>query len=403
MTRNRIFTAIVLGILSESGSMHAAVPMTSIEYRSRHSAEVNAECDRRKAEWLEFYTHLHRNPELSLQEKESARLVTDRLRAAGFQVTTNVGGHGVVGVLANGPGPVVLIRGDMDALPVTEETGLPYRSEVKAAGSDGNPVGVMHACGHDIHQTCLIGAAQVLTELKKHWRGTVVAVAQPAEEIGVGALAMIKDGLFERFPKPDVCLSLHVAADQPAGEIGYTPGWAAANVDSVDITIHGRGGHGSRPESTIDPIVAAAHVITALQTIVSRRVPPGEPAVVTVGSIHAGSKHNIIPDQAALQLTVRSYTEETRRLLLDAIREVTTSTCKAHGCERDPDVRMRDGEFTPAGYNDPELTEAAGAGFPEIIRSGPCREAEATHGRRGFRPLPQATQRSGVYVLARQR
>ena len=309
--------------------------------------------------WLAFYTDLHTHPELSLHEERSAGKIADGLRAKGYEVTTGVGGHGVVGVLKNGDGPTVLIRGDMDALPVAEETGLTYQSTVKVTKPDGQIVGVMHACGHDVHQTVLVATAGVLADTRDKWRGTLVMIAQPAEEIGTGALAMIRDGLFERFPRPDYCLALHVADDLPTGDIGYTSGWALANVDSVDITIYGRGGHGSRPSQAIDPIVAAAHVIVALQTIVSRRVPAIEPAVVTVGSIHAGAKHNIIPNDAKLLLTVRSYTEDTRRILLDGIRDVTVNTCRAMGCTRDPDVIIRYDEFTPATYNDPALTAAA--------------------------------------------
>jgi len=305
-----------------------------------------------------FCKDLHAHPELSLQEKESAGKVARFLEACGYATTRNVGGYGVVGVLANGPGPTVLIRGDMDALPVTEETDLPYRSRVRVPGPDGRPVGVMHACGHDIHQTYLVGTAQLLAELRDSWSGTVVAIAQPAEEIGQGARMMIDAGLFERFPRPDYCLGLHVAGDQPAGEIGYTSGWAMANVDSVDITIYGRGGHGSRPSQTVDPVVTAAQVVVALQTVVSRRLDPIQPGVITVGSIHAGSKHNIIPDEAKLQLTVRSYTDETRKVLLDGIREITIHTCRAMGCPRAPEVVVRDDQFTPAGYNDPALTAA---------------------------------------------
>ena len=257
------------------------------------------------------------------------------------------------------------MRGEMDALPGTEETGLPYRSQVKAPGPDGRLVGVMHACGHDIHQTCLVGTAKVLAKLSDSWSGTLVMIAQPAEELGLGARMMIEDGLFERFPRPDYCLSLHVSGDLPTGRIGYTSGWAMANVDSVDITIYGRGGHGSRPNQTVDPVVTAAHVIVALQTIVSRRIDPIEPGVVTVGSVHAGSKHNIISDEAKLQVTVRSYTDQTRKILLDGIREITLHICEAMGCPRPPDVVVRDDEFTPAAYNDPALTMA----LVEVMRS----------------------------------
>jgi hippurate hydrolase len=318
--------------------------------------------------WLQLYRELHQYPELSLHESESAGRIASRLEAAGFEVTRGVGGHGVVGMLKNGDGPTILVRGDMDALPITEQTELPYRSQVTVIDPEtGLPGGVMHACGHDVHQTCLVGTAEALAKTGANWRGTVVVIAQPAEEIGRGARAMIEDGLFERFPKPDFCLALHVSADFPAGMISYTPGWASANVDSVDIVIHGRGGHGSRPHQTIDPVVAAAHVIVALQTIVARRIDPIEPGVISVGSVHAGSKHNIIADTATLQITVRSYTDETRKALLNGIRDVAVHTCRAMGCRRDPDVTLREDEFTPAGYNDPELTEACAKLFAGLL------------------------------------
>jgi len=336
-------------------------------HRAALAPLVERETEARLAEWVVYYKELHTSPELSLHETESARKLAARLRELGYDVTTGIGGNGLAGVLRNGAGPTVLIRGDMDALPVVEETGLPYASTVKAAGPDGVEVGVMHACGHDVHQTTLIGTATVLAQLKDRWRGTVVALGQPAEEIGKGARMMIADGLFERVPRPDYCVALHVASDAPAGVIAYAPGWALANVDSVDITIHGRGGHGSRPNETIDPVVAAAQVVLALQTIVSRRVDPREPAVVTVGSIHSGSKHNIISNEARLQLTVRSYGDETRRLLLDGIREITTHTCRAMGCERDPDIRAREDEFTPATYNDPQLAALAADVLRQVV------------------------------------
>ena len=357
-----LITVVVVTMPAPSGG----APIRAA-YREDLARVVDKQVEQHLAGWLEFYEDLHKHPELSLQEKESARKIAHRLEALGYRVTANVGGYGVVGVLANGDGPTVLFRGDMDALPIREETGLPYRSEVEVVNKNGRPVGVMHACGHDVHQTCLVATAQVLAHTRDHWRGTVVVIAQPAEELGKGALMMIQDGLFERFPRPDYCLALHVAGDQPVGTIGYTSGWALANVDSVDITIHGRGGHGSRPNQTIDPVIAAAHVIVALQTIVSRRVDPIEPAVITVGSVHAGSKHNIISNEAKLQITVRSYTDETRRVLLDGIRQVTVNTCRALGSERDPDVMIREDEFTPATFNDPGLTAAVAEVFKQVI------------------------------------
>lgn len=336
-------------------------------FRADLAPQVDQQVQSRLGDLLAYYKDLHTHPELSLQEVESSRKMADRLRAAGYDVTTEVGGHGVVGLLKNGDGPTVLIRSDLDALPIVEQTGAPYASHVTVKQDDGHVVGVMHACGHDIHQTCLVGTAEVLAALKDQWRGTVMIIAQPAEEIGVGARAMIEDGLFTRFGKPDFCLAQHVNSSMPAGTLGYVPGWALANVDSVDITVFGRGGHGSRPNEAVDPVVAASQIVVSLQTIVSRRLDPKEPGVITVGSLHAGSKHNIIPDEAKMQITVRSYSDAARKVLLDGIREVTVNTARAMGCERDPIVHVREEEYTPATYNDPALTMAAGAVFADVV------------------------------------
>jgi hippurate hydrolase len=325
-------------------------------------AQVDAWVEERLPELVTTYRQLHARPELSLEEKQTAALVARTLSKAGYEVQRDIGGTGVVGVLANGPGPTVLIRGDMDALPVIEQTGLPYASRVSRTQPDGSTVGVMHACGHDVHVTSLLGTARLMADLRKRWSGTVVILAQPAEEIGRGAQMMIDDGLFEKIPLPDEAIALHVDGSLPAGQIGYVSGWAAANVDSVDITIHGRGGHGARPHETVDPIVTAAHLVVALQTIVSRRVNPTDPAVVTVGSIHGGSKNNVIPDEVKLQLTVRSYSDEVRELLLGSIRQLANDICQAFQCPQPPDVTVKD-EYTPAMYNDPALTAAAAALF----------------------------------------
>jgi hippurate hydrolase len=306
----------------------------------------------------DLYRHFHTHPELSLKEAQSAARIAAELESLGFAVTRGIGGHGVVAVMERGGGPTVMLRGDMDALPVEEQTGLPYASRVVAEDHLGNTVPVMHACGHDVHMTALVGVARRLAAMKDRWRGTLLLIAQPAEELGMGAKAMLEDGLFERFPRPDYALALHTAADLPAGHIGYAPGWAYANVDSVDILVKGRGGHGSRPESTKDPVVLAAYIVTALQTLVSREVPPGAPAVVTVGSIHGGTKHNIIPDEVRLQLTVRSFTDEVRAQLLEGIERIAVGQARSAGLPEElwPKVTLSD-EFTPSGYNDPGLTE----------------------------------------------
>ena len=307
---------------------------------------------------FELYKHLHSHPELSFQETQSAARVADELRKAGCEVTAGVGKGGVVGLLRNGSGPTLLLRADMDALPVKEQTGLPYASAVMGKDPQGKDVPVMHACGHDIHMTWLVGAARVLGQIKDQWQGTLVFIGQPAEEAVGGALSMLNDGLYKRFPHPDFCFALHDDAELAAGSVGYAPGFSGANVDSVDITVHGVGGHGAYPHKTKDPVVLAAEIILALQTIVSREVQPGEPVVVTVGSIHGGTRHNIIPDEVRLQLTVRSYQEEARQQTLAAIKRIVRGQALAAGIPEDrlPEVKATD-EITPALYNDPKLTD----------------------------------------------
>lgn len=304
-----------------------------------------------------IYRDLHANPELSFQETRSAGILAAEARKLGFEVTTGVGKTGVVAVMKNGPGPVLLIRADMDALPVTEQTGLPYASKAKGRTVDGVDSGVMHACGHDVHMTAWIGVARRLAAMKQGWSGTLVMIGQPAEELGLGARAMLDDGLFKRFPKPDTALALHDSADLPAGMVGYVEGYAMANVDSVDLTVRGVGGHGAYPHRTRDPIVLAARIVTALQTLVSREIAPTETGVVTVGSFIGGSKHNIIPDEAKLQITVRSYTPEVRKTLLDGIARIARGEAIAAGVPEDrmPVVTLRD-DFVPATLNTEPLT-----------------------------------------------
>jgi hippurate hydrolase len=291
-----------------------------------------------------LYRHLHSNPELSLKEEKTSARLAEELEKIGLKVTRRIGGYGIVALLENGKGPVVLVRADMDALPVTERTGVPYASRVP---------GVAHACGHDVHMTCLVGTAHLLHEIRDRWGGTLVFIAQPAEEKGHGAQAMLEDGLFSRFPRPDYALALHVDSQLATGKIGYRSGYAFANVDSVDITIQGRGGHGAYPHLAVDPIVIASEVVLALQTIVSRVVKAYEPVVVTVGSFHSGTKHNIIPDQAKLELTVRSSGDEVRNEILEAIRRIATEIARAHRAPQDPEVKVT--ESIPSTYNDPQL------------------------------------------------
>lgn len=316
-----------------------------------------------------LYKQLHAHPELSYQEQQTAARIARELEAAGFEVTTGVGGTGVVGVMKNGPGKTVLVRTDLDALPVEEKTELAYASRVRAKDPSGNEVGVMHACGHDMHMTSFAGTARTLARLKDHWSGTLIMIGQPAEERGGGAKAMLEDGLFSRFPKPDFCLALHAHAGLEAGKIGYRPEYALANVDSVDITVRGVGGHGAWPHKTRDPVVIASQVVLALQTIVSREISPLDSAVVTVGSIHGGTKHNIISDQVHLQLTVRSYSEEVRRKILEAIRRITVYTARAAGVPEDrlPIVQVDESEFTPATYNTPALVDRLVPGWKRLL------------------------------------
>ena len=303
-----------------------------------------------------LYQHLHSHPELSHLETQTARLMARHFRQLGMRVTTGVGGTGVVGVLKNGAGPTLMLRADMDALPVLEQTGLAHASRVRMVNREGVEQPVMHACGHDIHMTVLIGALRELIAQRQDWSGTLMAIAQPAEEVGQGARRMLADGLFKRFPRPDYNLALHVSADMATGTIGLTPGYALANVDSVDIIVKGVGGHGAYPHRTRDPVVLAAQIVLALQTITSREISPLDPAVVTVGSLHAGHKHNVISDRAHLQLTVRSYSSDTREQILNAIRRIADGQARSAGLPEDrlPEIVVKD-EYTPAAYNHPEL------------------------------------------------
>ena len=309
-----------------------------------------------------FYEDLHRNPELGYQETRTAAKLAEKLRALGYEVTTGVGKTGVVAVLKNGKGPTVLLRADMDALPLEEKTGLPYASVATARDDSGETVKVMHACGHDLHVTTLVGAAALLVNLKNEWRGTLILVGQPAEEGGGGASAMLKDGLLERAGRPDFVLALHDVPFLPAGSLGVTGGYSHANSDRVDITVYGKGGHGSAPHQTVDPIVIAARIVVALQTIVSREMDPREPAVVTVGAIRGGTTYNIIPDETTLKLTVRTYKSEARERVLSAIARIAKAEAAAAGAPKEPLVAVQPGGYQ-SGYNDPELARRVTAAF----------------------------------------
>lgn len=325
----------------------------------------------------DLYKYFHANPELSFREEKSSKRIAKELKALGFEITENIGrdwtrakaradagevfkgvdGYGLAAVMENGEGPVVLIRGDMDALPLEEKTDVPYASKVVSADYLGQEAPVMHACGHDVHMASIVGAARQLVAMKDQWSGTLVMVAQPGEELGVGALAMIEDGLFEKIPVPDYNIALHVTGSAPAGSVTYSPGYALAAVDSVDIMVRGVGGHGAYPHLAKDPVLIGSRIITALQSIVAREVNPLDAGVITVGSFQAGYKHNIIPDEAHLKLTVRSYKEEVREQLLDGIKRTARAQAISAGLPEDlyPEVRIEEDNLI-ATYNDPKLS-----------------------------------------------
>ncbi|MFJ3305936.1 amidohydrolase [Streptomyces sp. NPDC086549] len=306
----------------------------------------------------DFYRDLHRHPELSLREHRTAGKLAGRLRAAGFETAEGIGGTGVAGLLRNGDGPVVLLRADMDALPVREETGLPYASRTD---------GVMHACGHDLHVTWLAGAAAALAAGRETWSGTLLLVGQPAEETGQGAAHMVADGLYERFPRPDVLLGQH-ATPGPAGLYPHAPGLIMSAATDVDIVVHGRGGHGSRPESTVDPVVTAAFLVTRLQTVVSRELAAGESAVLTVGRIEAGTRHNIIPSEARIALNLRTQSDEVRERMLAAIRRIARGECLSAGCPREPEVTV--GHTFPVTVNDADTDRRVAGVHGEVFGEG---------------------------------
>lgn len=357
----------------------------------RSQQAVDPMIDQQIGSLLSTYKTLHAAPELSHYEEKTSAFFAKELRALGYTVTERVGkytkpewtSYGVVAILRNGAGPTVMIRTDLDALPVEEKTGLPYASTVRMKNDAGQEVPVMHACGHDLHVTAMLGTAKILSQLKDQWHGTLIIIGQPAEEIAGGARAMLADGLYTRFPKPDFALALHDAADQEAGKVNVTPGYSMASSTSIDIKIRGIGGHGSRPDGAKDPIVLAAQVILGLQTVVSRDNSPLDPAVITVGSIHGGTKHNIIPDEVDLQVTVRAFREEARKKLLAGIERVTKGTAIAAGIPASlaPSVTLQT-EFTPSVYNDPALTErisvalAKAIGKENVVPSQPMMASE---------------------------
>ncbi|MDO7833916.1 amidohydrolase [Sphingobium sp. HBC34] len=350
-------TAVLAAVSLSSIASAQTAPATPVPQPSGQSA-IGAAIARDMDGLMTLYRDLHASPELSLQEVNTAAKLAKRLKALKFDVTEKVGGTGVVAVMKNGSGPTLLIRADMDGLPVVEQTGLDFASKVRTRTPEGVETGVMHACGHDTHMTAFIATAKLLAARKDQWKGTLVMILQPAEEVGKGARDMLEDGLYTRFPRPTHAIAFHDAANLTAGVIGYTPGYALANVDSVDILVKGVGGHGAYPQTTKDPIVLGARIVTTLQTLISREQEPQDPAVVTVGSFQAGAKHNIIPDEAKLLLTVRSYSDETRARLIEGIRRVARGEAMAAGVPEDrmPVVSVKD-EFTPSTYNPPAFAE----------------------------------------------
>jgi len=342
----------------------AAGAQTTATNNSSLTAEVNSVYPQVQT----LYVDLHQHPELSSHEVNTAAKLAAQLRALGYDVTEHVGGTGVVALLRNGAGPTVMLRTELDALPVEEKTGLPYASTVHTKDGAGHDVPVMHACGHDIHMAALVGTAEIMARTKDQWHGTLMLIGQPAEETVSGAKVMLADGLFTRFPKPDVGVAVHTTNNLPAGKVGIAPEYALSNADTVNITIYGRGGHGARPETTVDPIVIAARTILGLQTIVSREIKPGDPAVITVGYIQGGTKNNIIPDEVHLGLTVRSFTPGVRKHLLLAIQRVVKAEAEAADAPKPPLVQVT--ESTDALYNDPKLADRLGRALSQALGAG---------------------------------
>ncbi|MGH9239597.1 MAG: amidohydrolase [Vicinamibacterales bacterium] len=339
-----------------------------------------------------LYIDLHQHPELAFQEVQTAAKLAARVRALGFDVVTGVGKTGIVAVMKNGPGPTVMLRTELDALPVAEKTGLPFASTVVAKNAAGEMIPVMHACGHDLHMAAWVGTARVMAEHRDRWRGTLVLVGQPAEEGGAGAKAMLSDGLFTRFPRPEFALSLHDDDTMPAGTIGYRPGLFRAMSDNVSIVVHGRGGHAAMPHNTVDPVILASRIVIALQTIVSRENNPIDPVVITVGSIHGGTQGNIIPDEVRLQLSVRTFTAEVRSRTLAALRRVVRAEAAAAAAPREPQVIVTPSSEAPV-INDSQLTLRLAnrlkqvLGEANVVEMPPKMTAEdfAEYGRAGVR------------------
>ena len=347
-----------------------------------HADDRKAQVDAIYADVEKLYIDLHRNPELAFHEKRTAATLAARVKALGFTVTTGVGGTGIVAILKNGAGPVVMLRTELDALPIEEKTGLAFASTVKTKTDAGDTVSVSHMCGHDLHMAAWDGTAALMVKNRERWHGTLILVGQPAEEVVGGATAMIRDGLFTRFPKPDFALGMHDEASLAAGVIGFHAGYFRAASTGLAMTVFGTGGHGAYPQTAIDPVVISARIILALQTIVSREVAPGEPAVVTVGSIHGGTASNIIPEQVKLEITVRSLTPELHKRLLTAIAREAKGEAQAANAPREPLIETK--SHTDAVYNDPELTKRVVAAASAVLGNGRVVEMPAQMGGEDF-------------------
>jgi hippurate hydrolase len=361
MTRS--FAAFVLGMVLLAPRAHAQSTNPALSGLDELYPKLDA-----------LYLDLHKNPELSMREQKTSARLAGELRSLGYEVTTGVGGTGVVGILKNGEGPIVLVRTELDALPIEEKTGLPYASTAKAVDVNGHTQPAMHACGHDAHMAGWTGAAALLARHKGAWRGTLMMVGQPGEELVQGARAMLAAGLYKRFGKPSFAIAVHDSSDAPAGTVSIVPGFGMASVDSVDITIFGRGGHGAKPNTTVDPVVIAARTVLTLQTLVSREKDPLEPAVVTVGSIHGGTRPNIIPDEVKLQITVRTYNPAVRKQLLDGIGRIARAEAAAASAPREPEMKVSDSQ--DATYNDPALAHRL-----ETALEGALGKANVSEGR----------------------
>jgi amidohydrolase len=388
----RVFTAAMVSLLAACPAFAQDSP------RKADSARIQKAIDGEHDSLIALYKHIHAYPELAFQEEQTAARLAKELRQAGFTVTEKIGGTGIVGVLKNGVGPTIMVRADMDALPIVEQTGVAYASKIRTRDRDGLDVGVMHACGHDMNVASLVGTARVMSTIKDRWKGTLILIGQPAEEIGAGARAMLQDGFLQKFPRPDFALALHCDGRFATGHVNYREGQMQANVDSVDIIVKGKGGHGAAPHTTIDPIVIAARIVLDLQTIVSRERNPLEPTVVTVGAIHGGTKHNIIPDECKMQITVRTMNDAARKDVLESIARIAKAASLAAKAP-EPAVKVRTESFTPALINEKELTHKMVGLFKDVLGPDRVHERGMSMGGEDFSQFTRAGIRTFYWHL----